>query len=248
MKKLTILITALVLLLSACISENISESGNCSSFSSSFESDNTESNSSFASSFVDNGSSIWFESSDISTESSDASSESDDLEFVNYELIDDSLYSVQAIYTDKLRVDGIFPYTNEYTSYKDFYSVQNHKEGISLDEVYNIDRAVGDYPSYRQWVKKYNEEFFDKYDLIVVIAESTSNEPPAIGTVYKSNKGRITIYLDNYDPWSEQKQVYHIFIEVPKGLFDNMWSVGARDIKDFDINSIRGSRNHIFNQ
>ncbi len=234
MKKLTVLITALVLILSACISENISESSGDISLSSSSESDTPEISSSVASSFGDE-SFISSESSDIPDESSDTSSDNIIIETMHYEEIDISQFEQYVVYTDILDPGGIWPMNYVFEDHDRF--VKSHYGTFNKDQLYNLDRAVGDYPSYREWVKKYDVEFFEEHDLIVIICESKFEVLPSLISMYCSDMGRFMMYIDNDNPYGEETQGFHLFVEVPKGyLGENPDIFGVRNVDKFEEN------------
>ncbi len=225
MKKIIFLITALVILLSACISENYTEASSDISSASVIESDNTDSISSETSNSK-------IEESFISSEMDDISSEAPVIEKMHYEQIDISPFEEYIVYTDILDPGGIWPMETIFRDYDRF--IKSHYGTFTKEQLYNIDRTVGDYPSYREWVKKYDEKFFEEQDLIVIIAESDFDVPPIFDSIYRSSMDRITMYIYTRDCPREKRQGFHLFVEMPKGyLGENPETFGVLTLHEY---------------
>ena len=128
-------------------------------------------------------------------------------------LIEPSKYNYQAVYTDKLRRDGIYPYSNLINSAE---QMQIYTNEIKENDVYDTDRSTLELPSYDEWVTKYTEEWFEENSLIIVVIESDSKIIPSIEKIQMENDSRIDIHLAKETLGSETDQVYTVFLEMFK--------------------------------
>ena len=126
-------------------------------------------------------------------------------------LIENSKYEQHVVYTDKLRRDGIFPYSNLIDSVEQF-----NEYNVNLSELYNLDEVVGDIPSYERWIRKYDKTFFENTSLLILVVESNRNTLPKIDSVYIEGDGDLAVYIDEINIEDDELQVYHIFIEIQK--------------------------------
>lgn len=122
-------------------------------------------------------------------------------------------FLLQAVYTDKLRADGIFPYANLINSAEE---LRNYTEEIKENNVYVTDRGTDGIPSYDEWVTKYTEKWFADNSLIIVVAETDSDVLPSIDLAQIEPNHRIDLYLDEESLGSKSDQVYTIFFEIHK--------------------------------
>ena len=137
-------------------------------------------------------------------------------------------FTYYTIYTSKKRKDGIYPYDFFVSSVDELPDLDyvDPIEGIKEEDIYNLDEAVGDIPSYRTHIQKYDEEFFKEKELTVLVVECEKATPPALESVYHRQDERLLFVVEReYDV--EEEQVYHIFIETDKGVVSSfgIWGV-----------------------
>ncbi len=136
-------------------------------------------------------------------------------------------FTYYTIYTGKKRYNGILPGAIFVSSVDELPDIGPSDDGyLNHDDKFNIDEAVGDIPSYRTHIQKYDEEFFKEKELTILIVECEKGTPPAIESVYHIQDGRLLFVVEReYDV--EEAQVYHIFIETDKGVVSSFGIFGV---------------------
>lgn len=174
---------------------------------------------------------------------SDIEDSSEPKEYVTTTEIDKTAYEYKTIYTEKIRLDGIFPFGSYIDSYKEFDEYNycseeeknNGEEYHTIDELFNIDQSVGNVPSYREWIKKYDSGFFEENGLIILVVEAEKGIVPKVDSLCKRSDGYINACVDGCGYTEKEQQVYHIFIEIPKaemGEYRNKHDVVVYDTTD----------------
>lgn len=149
--------------------------------------------------------------------------------------IDKSAYEYKAIYTDKRRLDGVFPFGFYLDSYEELadYNKGDEEAGLAREDFYKLDQSVGKVPSYRTWVKKYDRDYFEENGLLVLVVQAEKGIVPKVDALYKRSDGYIDAHVDGCGYTEKEQQLYHIFIEIPKAeMGENKLEVNVCDITD----------------
>ena len=129
-------------------------------------------------------------------------------------------YEYKAVYTDKKRVDGIYPYHN-YIGNIQLLNSYN----ADINELYVTDRSFGGSPSYDEWVTRYSEEWLRENAVIMLVVEANEQVLPTVEYITELN-GYVEIKLENTEHTDDNALVYHIFIDVKKSDIsetDRIW-------------------------
>ena len=148
-------------------------------------------------------------------------------------------FTYYTIYTSKKRSDLILPGAIFVSSVDELPDIGPSDDGyLNHDDVFNIDEAVGDIPSYRTHIQKYDEKFFKEKELTILIVECEKGTPPALESVYHRQDGRLVFVVEReYDV--EEAQVYHIFIETDKGVVSSFGIFGVNYTHELDMYEIQ---------
>ena len=148
-------------------------------------------------------------------------------------------FTYYTIYTSKKRNDLILPGHNFFSSVDELPDLGPSDDGsLTHGDILNLDEAVGDIPSYRTHIQKYDEEFFKEKELTVLIVECEKGTPPALEAVYHRQDGRLLFVVEReYDV--EEAQVYQIFIETDKGVVSSFGIFGVNYTHELDMYEIQ---------
>ncbi len=128
-------------------------------------------------------------------------------------------FSYQPIYTerdDPMANGGIYPHS------ADYYTKEELITGITSAEnagyhLYHTNVSKWGLPSFDSWIEKYTDEWFESNNLIIVRAHVDADAIPRVCDVMLSNQ-TLCINLENHQSKSDNRQFYHLFIEIPKNI------------------------------
>lgn len=121
-------------------------------------------------------------------------------------------FKATAVYTDKKRADGIYPYSNFIS---DTAALTKYYNNIVENDVYVIDKGTPEIPSFIEMYESYYGAWFRQNSLIVVVIEADSECLPEVASIVVDGTS-IDIYFKPDSLGSKQDQVYTVFIETNK--------------------------------
>lgn len=117
-----------------------------------------------------------------------------------------------AVYTDKKRSDGIFPYAN---FMPDKTALTQYFNNIVQNDVYVINKGTHEIPSFIEIYESYDGPWFESNSLILAVIESDSNVLPKVSSIIVDGS-TVEVYFDPKSLGKKQDQVYTVFLETNK--------------------------------
>ena len=128
-------------------------------------------------------------------------------------------FGYQPIYTemdDPMANGGIYPHSAIYHTKEELITGITSAEDAGY-HLYHTHVTKGDLPSFDSWIEKYTDEWFESNNLIIVRAHVDADAIPKVASVVLTNK-TVCINLENYQSKSDNRQFYHLFIEIPENI------------------------------
>ena len=127
-------------------------------------------------------------------------------------------FNATAVYTDKKRVDGIYPYAN---FIPDTAKLTKYFNDIVQNDVYVIDKGTPEIPSFTEMFNSYDEAWFESNSLILAVIESDSDVLPKVSSIIVDGS-TIEVYFEPESLGKKQNQVYTVFIETNRINIENI--------------------------
>ena len=123
-----------------------------------------------------------------------------------------------AVYTDKKRSDGIYPYAN---FVPDRTALTQYFNNIVQNDVYVINKGTHEIPSFTEIYESYDGPWFESNSLILAVIESDSNVLPKVSSIIVDGS-TVEVYFDPESLGKKQDQVYTVFLETNKIDIENV--------------------------
>ena len=127
-------------------------------------------------------------------------------------------FNATAVYTDKKRDDGIYPYSN---FVPDTATLTKYFNDIIQNDVYVIDKGTPEIPSFTEMFNSYDEAWFESNSLILAVIESDSGVLPKVSSIIVDGS-TIEVYFEPESLGKKQNQVYTVFIETNRINIENI--------------------------